>query len=80
MRQEKIIARARLIASAIIRYYKLETAKEVDQSLEILAEELAQITALDKMFAIRGILETYDLQIPDLSSTVYADHRHGHEI
>jgi hypothetical protein len=32
------------------------------------------------MFAIRVILETYGLQILDLSSIVYADQRHGHEI
>ncbi len=78
--QEKLIARARLIASGIIRYYKLETAKEVDQSLGILAEELSQIEAEEEVSAIRRILERYGLRVPELSSTVHADQQHDHEI
>jgi hypothetical protein len=78
--QEKLIARARLIASGIIRYYKLETAKEVDQSLEILAEEVAQIVASGEVRAIRGILERYGLQVPELRSAVHADQQQDHQI
>lgn len=77
--QQKTITPARLIASGIIRYYKLEIANEVDQSLEILAGELAQITAQEEVLTIRGYLKRYGLQVPDVSPTVQPDGQPGLE-
>jgi len=80
MTQEKLVARARLIASGIIRYYKLETAKEVAQSLGILAEELAQIVANDEVRTIRGIVERYGLQVADVQSPVQEKQLQDHQM
>lgn len=70
---DKLVARARLIASGILRYHKfhLLSPKEVDESLEILAEELASLESPDEALTIRRDVELYGLQVPAVTEAVH---------
>jgi hypothetical protein len=73
--QEKIVMRARLIASGILRYHKFNVSSvdELNRSVEILAEELARIEAQDVVLSIREAVEHYGLKVPEISAAVLAD-------
>ncbi|HUZ93838.1 MAG TPA: hypothetical protein VMU57_02895 [Edaphobacter sp.] len=73
--QEKAFVRADLIAAGIIRYhkYKLLSPREMQQALEILADELANIDGQEEALAIRTNIERCGLQIPKPSAPVRLD-------
>ena len=66
--EQKLIARADLIAAGLIRHHKFKVASptEISQALEILAEDLARIEDQDEALKIRKRVEAYGLQIPEV--------------
>jgi len=68
--QEKLAKRARLVASGILRYhtFKLLSLEELNQSVEILAEDLASLRDRDVALKIRGDVERCGLKFPKLGS------------
>lgn len=69
--------RARLIASGILRYhsFRVSSVKELNDSVEILGEELSRIKASDVVMSIREAVERVGLKVPDLSPAVQAELR-----
>jgi hypothetical protein len=69
--QEKLAVRARLVASGILRYhtFNLLSVEELNQSVEILAEELVSLRDRNVALKIRGDVERYGLKFPELGST-----------
>ena len=64
--EEKLITRARLIASGAIRWWQYEKPIAVGQWCEILAEELAKIEDQAVVQNIRESVLRYGLHVPDL--------------
>lgn len=70
--QEKLVARADLIAAGLIRFHKFNilTPVEMGRALEILAEDLASIEDRQEALKIRDRVERYGLQIPGVDVVV----------
>jgi hypothetical protein len=66
--EEKLITRARLIASGAIRWWQYEKPIAVGQWCEILAEELAKIEDQAVVQNIRESVLRYGLHVPELRS------------
>lgn len=73
--RDRAVARADLIAMGIVRCYKFKLLSpgEMQQALEVLADELAKIDGDDEALAIRSRIESFGLQIPKPSEPVHID-------
>jgi hypothetical protein len=66
--QERLIVRARLLASGIIRYWQYDKSTEVRNWLAIMAEELAKIEEPGVVLNIQESLRRFGLHVPEWSA------------
>jgi hypothetical protein len=71
--QEKLIIRARLLASGIIRYWQWEKSMQVHLWVEIMAEELQAIQSQDEVLKIKENLLRYGLRVPEVATPPTVD-------
>jgi hypothetical protein len=73
--QEKLVLRAKLIASGILRYHssRVSSVEELNRSVEILSEELSRIEDRDVALSIRDTVERAGLKVPEPSAAVPAE-------
>jgi hypothetical protein len=63
-KQEKLVMRAQLIASGVIRWWQFDKSKDVHDWLQILAEEVAKIEDVQIADNIRDALLVHGLRLP----------------
>ena len=71
--QEKLIARAQLMASGVIHRSQYEGSKEMHLWLQLLAEELAKIEDLAVVLNIKESLLGVGLRLPELQEPASSD-------
>jgi hypothetical protein len=73
MDQEKLIMRARLVASGAIRWWQYDKSMAVRQWCEIIAEELVKIEDPAVVLNIKESVLRYGLHLPEIQAPAFLD-------